>query len=81
MAMSNLDTTTPHARWALLGRLSVYRARAFSPSRSRSMIWPSSRSITGFIDGHCEGLTAEAFADRRRWSDKAAREDDPEWEP
>lgn len=39
------------------------------------------RAITGFIDGHCEGLTAEAFADRRRWSDKAAREDDPEWEP
>ena len=39
------------------------------------------RAITGFVDGHCDGLPPEAFADRRLWSDKAARKDDPDWQP
>lgn len=39
------------------------------------------RAMVGFLDGHCDRLTPEALLDRRLWADKAARLDDPDWEP
>ncbi|MAY74764.1 MAG: hypothetical protein CMJ31_08660 [Phycisphaerae bacterium] len=39
------------------------------------------RAMTGFLDGHASGLTAEELMDRRFWADPAARAGDPEWTP
>lgn len=39
------------------------------------------RAITAFVDGHCATLSPEEMLDRRRWSNKAALADDPDWEP
>lgn len=39
------------------------------------------RAIASFLDGHVGLLEEAELLDRRRWSDPAAREDDPGWEP
>ncbi|MBK7404879.1 MAG: type II secretion system protein [Phycisphaerales bacterium] len=39
------------------------------------------RALISFLDGHAGGLTPEELLDRRHWSDKAARADDPNWKP
>ena len=39
------------------------------------------RALVSFLDGHSASQTPEDLLDRRVWSDKAAREDDPDWEP
>lgn len=39
------------------------------------------RALVGYFDGHTDTLSPEQLLDRRLWSDKAAREDDPDWRP
>lgn len=38
-------------------------------------------AATVLFDGHAEPLRPDAFTDRRRWADRAARADDPNWTP
>lgn len=39
----------------------------------------NNRSVTAFLDGHCETLSMAELRDMRRWSNEAAKANDPEW--
>ena len=39
------------------------------------------RTLVSFLDGHTGSASPEELLDRRLWSDKAARLDDPNWKP
>lgn len=39
------------------------------------------RVVAALADGHAERIAPGDLTDRRRWSDVAARKDDPDWEP
>ncbi len=41
----------------------------------------NNRVVAALFDGHAERFAPDELTDRRRWSDAAARKDDPGWEP